>query len=1234
MNTDSLPAFRILSNRHYTVLLHGNGGGFSRFDGWALNDWNGDPLQEQGAWIFYVRDLDSGELTTFGVHPVVDAKAIIAGDQDYAVITQQQGELSLQMQVHVAQQYNCEVRQLSLTNHAAHVRRLQVTAYLPIALNHPAAHAAHPAFSKLFVQTEYVEHCEALLARRRPRAAGERSPCMAATLIGPGELRWDTDRARFLGRGWGLESPQGIAEGLAAHQCNVLDPAFVLQRTVVVAAEATERLTLVMGAAESRDAAMALVSTPLAELTPGHAPAEFALQTLAGAMFYGLPAVAASHLERQQASGHPGRVWGYGMPTDKPFGLMVVSNANDVAWAHEIDRYWRSMGLDIPLLVLTDEVPLQGSGIVLRKHADVSPQDLQALRAVAAWVYEGRAREVSGGGAKSEATIKQKIAVAVDLVSPSPEPLLFDNGYGGFSADGREYVIGLASTGQRLVLPPVPWVNVLANPVFGCLISETGAGSTWSCNSRERRVTPWSNDPVLDPHDEALFLRDDATGAYWSPLPGPALSGGSYQTRHTFGSTRFIHSCAQLRQETTVFVHRELPVKVSRLQLTNLSAQPRQISVFAYQRLVLGFIPTQSSPFVATETNSNSRRLYASHLMGGEFAHQVAFAGAVGNDILAWHACTDRQRFLGALGVLASPAGLHDDSVFDADTGNGDACFVQRIALEIPVNATITVSFLLGDAASQAEANRVLDLLGSDQSIVAALDGVTEFWQQTLSAVQVETPSPALNIMMNGWLVYQTLVCRIWGRTAFYQSSGAFGFRDQLQDCGALIYTRPDLTRQQILLHASRQFVEGDVQHWWHEPPVDRGLRTRFSDDLNWLPLLTAFYIKTTGDQSLLNEKAPFLTAPLLSPGEDEAYLQAQLSGQEGDVYEHCCRALDISLTQGCHGLPLMGTGDWNDGMNRIGREGRGESVWMGFFLYYILGEFLPFCAARQDTPRLHRYQEYRDHLKVALNADGWDGQWYRRAWYDNGDAVGSAQSDECQIDALAQAWAVISGVAPPQRAEQSLQSLEERLVDPAGKLIRLLTPPFANTPNDPGYIKGYVAGVRENGGQYTHAASWVVRAMAERGKHERALDLLEMILPIAHTCSRTEADRYKTEPYVAAADIYGEPPHVGRGGWTWYTGSSGWLYRVGLESVLGLTLDQGDTLVFNPCIPSGWKGFSVRYRWPQGGVVWIDIENGADSRAVFLEGQLLPQAQADKSLRVRISDPAQNCRVLVRWKR
>ncbi|MFN8588842.1 MAG: glycosyl transferase [Candidatus Eisenbacteria bacterium] len=777
--------------------------------------------------------------------------------------------------------------------------------------------------------------------------------------------------------------------------------------------------------------------------------------------------------------------------------------------------------------------------------------------------------------------------MALERAAPATEPLREWNGFGGFSADGREYVIRLPyAPGAGHQLPPLPWVNIMANERFGFFVSETGAASTWSANSREHRLTPWHNDPVLDPHGEALWVRDEVTGEWWSPCAGPAPAAADYEVRHGFGYTRVRHESHGLAQEVCWFAHADEPVRVTRVRLENRSGRARRLSLWSYARLVQGVLPELSSRHVVTRRLDGAGAIVATNVTAGEFAHGVAFSAIAGAAGAVRHSSADREEFVGVGGSLAAPQAVLAGGVLSGATGAGlDPCFGEQLVFELAPGAAFDASFLFGEGTSDAHVAAMVAALAADGGVDAARAEVRARWDALVSGVQVRTPSAELDLMVNGWLAYQTLSCRIWGRTAYYQSGGAFGFRDQLQDAASLLHLRPELLRAQIVLHARHQFAEGDVLHWWH-PPLSKGMRTRFADDLLWLPLLATYYVQSTGDWGVFDERARFLDAPALRAGEDEVYLVPGDSGTAADVYEHCCRALDRSLEVGAHGLPLFGTGDWNDGMNRVGRLGRGESVWMGFFLYAILGDFAPVCERRGDHTRAERYRRHRDALRVALNDGGWDGEWYRRAYYDDGAPLGSKESDECRIDGLAQAWSVLSGAAPPERAAQAMDAVERHLVSEQDGLIRLLTPAFRDTPHDPGYIKGYVAGVRENGGQYTHGVLWVVRAMAELGRRDRAAALLAMLSPVRHTANPQRVARYQTEPYVIVADVYGEAPHVGRGGWTWYTGSAGWMFRIAVESVLGVTLVGGRTVRVKPCVPDDWPGFEMDYRIPGGSAV------------------------------------------------
>ncbi|HRZ05795.1 MAG TPA: glycosyl transferase [Candidatus Competibacteraceae bacterium] len=1084
----------VLARGRYATFLTATGAGYSAWNGLALTRWNADPVESGEGFFLYAHDLDSDVFWSLGQQPAwkVAEQYATRFTPDRAELLRLDQGIEARLEVCIAPDADLELRRVTLRNRSDRLRRIELTSYAEVVLNVWAADAVHPAFSKLFVQTEWVAESRALLARRRPRTPEEPTGWLVHALSGDGDIQYETDRASFIGRGYSRAEPRALtdAESLSGAVGNVLDPIVSLRQTVELAIDGEAQITFLLGAALEREAALASVEsyTSVARIDAAFAAA--AGEDVEALRIHSLPR----------------------MPS--------------------------------PLADLPPTSPLAG--------------------------------ESAGGGEM-----------------PDAETLQFWNGYGGFSADGSEYVIRLEPDASgRLKLPPQPWVNVIANPQFGFLASETGAGSTWSQNSRENRLTPWYNDPVLDPHGEALYLRDEDDGAFWSLTPGPISQPVRYEVRHGFGYSRYRQVSQGLEQEVWLFAARDEPVKIALIRLRNQRQTPRRLSLFSYTRLVLGVMPGDCARELAIEQDGATGALLAENRHQA-FSGRIAFAAAAPTDSIPMHISGDRATFIGQLGSPAQPVALARDKVLDGRLGTGlDPCFALQVTLRLEPGASVERIFLLGEADSRDGARRLIGHYSQTGAGAEALAEVQEFWRKQLAAVRVQTPAPALDLLINGWAAYQTLSCRLWGRSAFYQSGGAFGFRDQLQDAAALVYYDPTLTRRQLLLHAAQQFVEGDVLHWWH-PPMGCGIRTRFSDDRLWLPYLAAFYGRATGDWGVFGEPVRFLQARALEPGEDEAFLTPEDSGETASLYEHCCRALDRSLTQGAHGLPLMGTGDWNDGMNRVGREGRGESVWLGFFLYAILGDFIPVCGQQGDYNRARRYAAFRSHLATALNDQGWDGEWYRRAWYDDGAVLGSAASDECQIDALAQAWAVIAKAAPWARAESALDAVERHLISEQEGLIRLLTPPFENTPHDPGYIKGYVAGVRENGGQYTHAALWVVRALAELGRRDQAARLLEMLSPISHTCTPEAVATYRLEPFSVAADIYGVAPHVGRGGWSGYTGSAGWFLRVTLESLLGLELVEGHALRLRPCIPDEWPGFHLRYRLPDSEAVYeIEVRN------------------------------------------
>ena len=1123
---------RILGNGRYTVLLTAAGSGHSRFDGYALNAWTGDRTRDAQGFFLYVRDLDEGRVWSAGFQPTRRTPAHYQLNLSGACveIVREDDDIEMRIEACVAAEDPVELRRCSLTNSSPRIRRLELTTYVQLALDTPAAYAAHPAFSRLFVETEFSPEHEALLARRRRRSPDEPGLHLLHLLVPhtrSAAPQYETDRARFLGRGRSSARPLAMERDgcLTGTVGAVLDPVLVLRRTVELAPGDTARLSAVLGAGHRREDV-----ERLAERYASTASLEAVMK--------------AARASPADACRRPGT--GASVLTDSRSAIEAAARIAELAG--ETPRY----------------------------------------------------RAARAGDATGE-----------ELENWTEETLVEFNGYGGFTAAGDEYVIRLGHGPHELRQPPLPWINVIANEDAGFLVSESGAGCTWCLNSRERRLTPWYNDPITDPHGEALYLRDEEAGLFWSPAPGPTPGAGPYETRHGFGYTRHRHSSLGLDQDVWQYVPRKDPLKVVRLRLANRSNRARRLSAFAYFEWALGGSSEIRGEGVVTEHDAELGALLAWRRRGEGPISRVAFATVVSPSGGSVHVSGDRAAFLGPYGSPAEPAALRSAPALDGRTGSGfDPCAAIQVALALEPGATVELAFLLGEAASREEA-RGLVLRYRDLGVArAALDEVSAFWKNLVSGFQVNTGVPAIDLMVNGWLPYQDLSCRIWGRTALYQSGGAFGFRDQLQDASALIHLRPELTRGQIVRHAAHQFLEGDGLHWWH-PPAGEGIRTRFSDDLLWLPHVTSVYVRKTGDEALLDERVPFLTARLLQPGEDEALVHPRATKEDGTIYEHCCRSIDRSLTRGIHGLPLIGTGDWNDAMNRVGRAGRGESVWLGFFLFDILRRWAPLCAARGDGGRARRYRDHADDLQRALNEAGWDGGWYRRAFYDSGIPLGSAESEECRIDAIAQAWAVISGAAPPGRADSAMDALEENLVSEREGVIRLLVPPFDRTPLDPGYIKGYVPGVRENGGQYTHAALWAVRALAELGRHERAARLLEMLSPVSHANTPAGVETYRVEPYVIAADVYGAPPHVGRGGWTWYTGSAGWMYRVAIESILGLRLMDGDTLELCPCLPSSWPGYRARYRLPDGRTVYeIAVSRAEDAgapTAVWLDDEPLP---------------------------
>ncbi|MBW8369460.1 MAG: cyclic beta 1-2 glucan synthetase [Thiobacillus sp.] len=1229
-----LPEVHLLSNGRYHVMATHAGGSTSRWRDLAVTRWREDATSDGWGTFIYLRDIDNGKYWSTAHQPTLRR-----ADHYEAIFVQARAEyrrrdhaIEAHTEISVSPEDDVEIRRVTLTNQSSRRRHIEVTSYAEVVLAPLNADLAHRSFSNLFVQTEILPGQQAILCTRRPRTPGEQVPWMFHLLAAPGavadEPSFETDRARFIGRGRTAANPVVLDSGdrpstLSNTQGSVLDPCVAIRRTLTLSPDESASVQIISGVADTREAALALLEKycdrhfverafemawfqsqeVLRHLNATEADAQI-FGRLANSVIYGnaLRRAAPGIIARNQL-GQSG-LWRFAISGDLPIVLLHIGDLNRIDLVKQVlqaHAYWRMKGLAADLVIVNEDfsgyravlqdlimglihagpeaqVIDKPGGVFVRRAEELSEDERVLLQTVARIVFSDTAetlieqvdRRVSAERASDR--LEPALQALVEPVYPlAARERIFSNGLGGFTPDGHEYVVTL-EPGQTT---PAPWVNVIASPHIGTVVSESGSAYTWAENAHEFRLTTWHNDPLSDASGEALYIRDEETGAFWSPTPLPARGKSGYVCRHGFGYSVFEHYEAGIASELYTYVAMDAPVKFVVVKLHNQSKRARSLSLTGYWELVLGEWRHANLMHIVTESDSQTGALFARNAYGRECAGRVVFAHVSERERSV---SGNRTEFIGRNGSLASPAAMRRKRL-SGRTGAGlDPCAAIQSRIELAAGQTREIVFVFGAAGNADEARHFIQRFGGRASARQALEAVWEHWNRTLGAVNVDTPDPALNVLANGWLIYQTLSCRLWGRSGYYQSGGAYGFRDQLQDTMALVHATPWLAREQLIRHAGRQFLKGDVQHWWH-PPNGQGVRTHFSDDYLWLPYAACRYVMATGDTGVLDESIHFLEGRELYAEEEAYYDQPQRSTEAASLYEHCVRALKHGLRFGAHQLPLMGCGDWNDGMNLVGKEGRGESVWLAWFLVENLELFAGLARGRGDTDFAELCSSQATLLRSNIEAQAWDGAWYRRAYFDDGTPLGSSSNDECQIDSISQSWAVISKGGDPLRARQAMAAVDQRLVRRDKQIIQLLDPPFDKSDLEPGYIKGYIPGVRENGGQYTHAAIWTTMAFAMMGDTQRAWEFFAMLNPVHHGSTADAIERYKVEPYVMCADIYGVPPHTGRGGWTWYTGAAGWMYRLTVETLLGLQLEV-DHLRIAPCVPAEWASYKIHYRY------------------------------------------------------
>lgn len=1262
------PHVQLLSNGRYHVMLTNAGSGYIRWNDIAVTRWRDDVTLDNKGFYSYICDVNTNEFWSTAFQPTTRKPEVFETifSEAHVEFHRIDNGIDCYTEIAVSPEDDIELRRTRLRNDSKVKRILEFTSYAEVVLTRQQDDEVHPAFSNLFVETEILSEQNAILVKRRNQD-DEHKTLMFHMINVQGNsqptLSFETSRHNFIGRCGNLSTPAAMLQTgkLSNTQGAVLDPIVSIRYRFTLKPGEVVTLYALNGISDNREHCISLIEKyrdqylqdRIFELSWTHSQVLLhqlniregearSYQKFAASIIYG------SNLYRPKsdvlANNWYGqsKLWGYAISGDLPIVVLRIEQALHIELVRQFvqaQTYWRRKGLIVDLFiineadssyrqVLQDQITnlvntshaTEHKGSIFVRFADQMPmEDKILIQSVARIVLSDK-----NGSLKEQANRKQSEHKSIPkLVSQSkqdkfvsaqlpPLPNLhFYNGTGGFDVDNNEYIISLTDKN----VTPAPWINVLANPDFGTFISESGSACTWNINSQEFRLTPWNNDATCDYGAENFYIRDDVSGKYWSPTLLPARGQNEYRIRHGFGYSIFEHIEKGIYSELNVFVSADKALKFSTLKIKNISSQQRQLSAYACVEWILGDLRSKNFMHISTETTAHNGILAQNHY-NSDYQKRTGFFLAINKTNISHKSFTaDRTEFIGRNNTNKNPLALEHEYL-SGKVGEGlDPCAALHLAFKLAPGQSCEIIFILGAGANKEEANKLIDYC-YNMNINNEWQAVKHYWQQTLGQLNIRTPDAAVNTITNGWLIYQVISSRLWGRTAFYQSSGAFGYRDQLQDVISLSHTQPTYFRQQILLCASRQFVEGDVQHWWHMPS-GKGVRTRCSDDYLWLAYAVCRYLEMTGDYSILDEQVHFITGRPLKPEEENYYDLPTISTEIASIYEHCVRSIKHGLTFGSHGLPLIGSCDWNDGMDKVGIKGLGESVWLAFFLCTILLRFQSVARYHKDDMVAELCVLQLEKIKTAIELNAWDGEWYKRAYFDDGTPLGSSSNSECRIDSIAQSWAVISAVGKPDHAKQAMQSLHDYLVKIEDKLILLFTPPFNVSKPDPGYIQDYVPGIRENGGQYTHAAAWTIKAFAELKDYEFAWQLLSLINPVNHALDAKGVQKYKIEPYVLAGDVYSVAPHTGRGGWSWYSGSAGWVYQVIIESLLGIHLVDGKYLALDPHLPEKWNEINISYRY--GSTQYeIQVMRSEDTilslDGVILEDNLIPLVDDQKT--------------------